>query len=149
MGTNLVTTALARRSEEYALLVQKPSRRKRKTPRKQFQRAKERLDITRFANETDKEFEKRKNACYARRNYHRKRMETFAAEGEIERYKTENRLLKQDNARLENLIATAKRLVQNTGVIPSASDNVATASAAPFANTVESGGFQWEPILPL
>ena len=135
VGANLVTTGLARTSAEYALMVQKPSRRKRKTPRKQFQRSKERLDITRQPNETDQEFEKRKNACYARRNYHRKRMELFAAEGEIERYKVANKALREDNERLEGLLSTAKCLVEHAAEKP--------ALPVAVAHDLEPSCFRW------
>mmetsp|Transcript_14928 Transcript_14928/g.28508 ORF Transcript_14928/g.28508 Transcript_14928/m.28508 type:complete len:434 (-) Transcript_14928:100-1401(-) len=76
------------------------------------QREREALIIVRRPNETDKEFAKRKNACYVRRNYHRQKIERIAAEGEVKRYRSLNESLKIENRRLEQLLEESQKLVR-------------------------------------
>jgi len=76
------------------------------------QREREPLTIVRRPNETDREFAKRKNACYVRRNYHRQKIERIAAEGEVKRYRSANEALKMDNCRLERFLEEAQKLVR-------------------------------------
>lgn len=82
-----------------------------KKVKKQNQRDKEYLFLTKRPDETEKEFTKRKNAIYVRRNYHRQKMEILAAQGKVQEYETQNKVLREDNDRLQDLLDKALALV--------------------------------------
>ena len=82
-----------------------------KKVKKQNQRDKEYLCLTKRPDETEKEFTKRKNALYVRRNYHRQKLEILAAQGKVQEYETQNKVLREDNDRLQKLLDTALALV--------------------------------------
>eukprot|EP00977_Amphora_coffeiformis_P020802 scaffold8527_cov187-Amphora_coffeaeformis.AAC.2 len=81
--------------------------------KKQIQREKEYLSFVRRPGETEMEFQKRKNACYVRRNYHRNRMENMVMQSEAKEGAKRNEALKAENKRLRDLLAQAWCIVQS------------------------------------
>ena len=79
---------------------------------KRAQRQRESLSIVRKPNETEKEFAKRKNALYVRRNYHRQKLEIKAAEGEVAKCRMLHEQLTAENGRLIECLQQVKELVR-------------------------------------
>eukprot|EP00977_Amphora_coffeiformis_P014978 scaffold4278_cov173-Amphora_coffeaeformis.AAC.1 len=73
--------------------------------------------------ESDKDFQKRKNASYVRRNYHRQRLSVLVLEGETEQCQRLNNILKAENQKLQDLLAQAEELVSNLDKKPPAHES--------------------------
>ena len=79
---------------------------------KKAQRAKERLALVQYPNETAVQFRKRKNAAYVRRVYHRQKLERMAVEGGFTKAKQWQAVLKAENLRLQGLLQQAQWWIQ-------------------------------------
>ena len=78
------------------------------------------LTLVQRPGETDRDFQKRKNATYVRRNYHRQRLSTLILEGEAQKFARLNSILKAENQRLQDLIAQAEALLSDLDQKPPA-----------------------------
>ena len=90
-----------------------PAQKKHTKVKKQIQRDKEYLTFVRRPGETEIEFQKRKNACYVRRNYHRNRIENMAMRSEAKEGEIRNKALKTENKRLQDLLVQARSIIQS------------------------------------
>lgn len=80
--------------------------------------------------ESDRDFQKRKNASYVRRNYHRQRLSALVLEGEAEKCRKLNVILTAENQRLQQLLAQATDLVSNLDKKPAAASTPHSEEAA-------------------
>lgn len=71
----------------------------------------QRLMVVKKPGESEEDFIRRRNSHYSRRRYHRRRNNEIILQGECEAVEAQNRLLRQNNLRLEDALVQAQSIV--------------------------------------